>query len=86
MINELINNHGGPHNRVKKYIKIEPLSLHEPEGYLIFRGHKCTRYKIIHYHIATRGIPYYLEGLDPKLSILQNIDDMCFHKGSLLRT
>jgi len=86
MINELINNHGGLHNRVTKHVKIESFSLHETEEFLLSRGHKCTRYQIIQLYMVTGGIPYYLEGLDPQLSILQNIDEMCFHKGGLLRT
>lgn len=86
MIDELINNHGGLHNRVTKHVKIEPFSLNETEEYLVSRGHKCTRYQIIQLYMVTGRIPYYLEALDPQLSILQNIDALCFHKGGLLRS
>jgi len=85
MINQLINNHGGLHNRVTHQVHIEPFTLSETEALLEANSHICTRYQIIQLYMITGGVPFYLERLDPQKSIMQNIDDLCFHKGGLLR-
>jgi len=85
MLNELINSHGGLHNRVTQEVKIEPFTLSEVEEYLTSQGHIATRYQILQLYMVTGGIPFYLERLRPDLSILQNIDELCFHKGGILK-
>lgn len=85
MINELINNHGGLHNRVTHQVHLEPFTLQETEEFLLAKGHRCTRYQIIQLYMVTGGVPFYLERLNPQKSIMQNIDDLCFKKGGLLR-
>ncbi|MFT4534685.1 MAG: AAA+ ATPase superfamily predicted ATPase [Saprospiraceae bacterium] len=85
MINQLINNSGGLHNRVTREVKIEPFTLSEVEAYLLSRGHICTRYQIIQLYMVTGGVPFYLDRLKTELSILQNIDELCFSKSGVLR-
>ena len=85
MIHELINNHGGLHNRVTVRMKIEPFQLKEVELMLRDRNHVLDRYQILQIYMVTGGIPFYLDGLDPGKSAAQNIEEACFREGGFLR-
>jgi uncharacterized protein len=86
MINNLINNHGGLHNRVTHRLILEPFTLAECELYFQSRGFSYERYQIIQLYMVTGGIPFYLERADKGLTATQNIDRLCFVKSGLLRT
>ena len=85
MINELINNAGGLHNRVTKKIKLEPFSLQETEELLVARKCALSRYQVIQLYMAVGGIPYYLEAIEPDMSAAQNIQQLFFDPAGLLR-
>jgi uncharacterized protein len=86
MINNLINHHGGLHNRVTHRLILEPFTLAECELYLKSRGFNYDRYQILQLFMVTGGIPFYLEPLEKGLTATQNIDALCFTKNGLLRT
>lgn len=86
MINNLINHHGGLHNRVTHRLILEPFTLAECELYFKSRGFNYERYQIIQLYMVTGGIPFYLERTDKGLTATQNIDALCFTKNGLLRT
>jgi len=84
MINKLINNHGGLHNRVTERIRIEPFNLRETEEMLLAKNGIFDRYQIVELYMVTGGIPYYLDAIVPDKSAAQNIEELCFRKGGLL--
>lgn len=84
MINELINNHGGLHNRVTERLKIYPFNLHEAELMLQDKNSVLDRYQIVQLYMVMGGIPYYLDMVSSEKSAAQNIEEMCFRKGALL--
>jgi uncharacterized protein len=86
MINNLINHHGGLHNRVTHRLALEPFTLAECESYMASRGFNYERYQIIQLYMVTGGIPFYLERAEKGLTATQNIDQLCFTKNGLLRT
>ncbi len=86
MINELINNHGGLHNRVTTRIHLQPFTLGEMETFLRAKGAVYDRYQLVQLYMAMGGIPFYLDEVDVKQSIAQNIDRLFFSQGGLLRT
>ncbi len=86
MINELINNHGGLHNRVTKRIHLQPFTLHETEVFLKEKGCVYDRYQIVQLYMAVGGIPFYLEQIDASKSVTQNIDALFFSTEGTLRT
>ena len=86
MINNLINHHGGLHNRVTHRLILEPFTLSECESYFKSRGFNYDRYQIVQMYMVTGGIPFYLERTDKGLTATQNIDLLCFTKNGLLRT
>lgn len=85
MINELINDTGGLHNRVTTRIHLKPFNLSETEIFLQSKGGKYDRYQIIELYMAMGGVPFYLEFIDVKKSVAQNIDDMFFSEDGILK-
>jgi uncharacterized protein len=86
MINNLINHHGGLHNRVTHRFSLDPFTLAECEVYLKAKGFNYDRYQIIQLYMVTGGIPFYLEYVEKGLTATQNIDALCFTKNGLLST
>lgn len=85
MINTLINNRGGLHNRVTQKIKIEPFTLKETEEMLQSKNAVLDRYQIVQLYMATGGIPFYLDAVQPHLSAIQNIQELFFDNAGLLK-
>lgn len=79
IINKLINNYGGLHNRVTGKIHLKPFTLHECELYLKSRHIAMRRYSILECYMILGGIPYYWSFLRQGESLSQNIDRMCFN-------
>ncbi len=86
MIQKLINNRGGLHNRVTKRIHLQPFTLAETEQYFRAGGILLDRYQIVQLHCVMGGIPFYLNEVEPGLSAAQLIDRLCFSPGGLLQT
>jgi AAA+ ATPase superfamily predicted ATPase len=86
MINKLINNKGGLHNRVTKRMKIVPFTLHECEQFLEIKNTLLDRYQVIQIYMAFGGIPFYWDEVKPGLSATQNIENICFGENGVLRT
>jgi AAA+ ATPase superfamily predicted ATPase len=85
IINNVIKNHGGLHNRVTRRLLLEPFTLGECEAFLASRNIVFTRYQIAETYMTFGGIPYYLDYLDEGLSPAQNIDNLCFAKSGSLK-
>lgn len=84
MVNILINNSGGLHNRITQKLKIEPFTLQETEAMLVSKNCELERYQIVQLYMVLGGIPYYLEAIQPHLSTPQNIQELLFNKSGLL--
>ncbi|GLR19273.1 AAA family ATPase [Portibacter lacus] len=85
MINKLIRNRGGLYNRVTRRMKLSPFSLLETEKFLLSRKYKIDHYQIAQLYMALGGIPFYLDLIDPTLSIAQNIQQLFFQPDAPLQ-
>ena len=85
MVNILINNSGGLHNRVTQKMKIEPFTLQESEEMLLSKNSVFDRYQIVQLYMVFGGIPYYLDAIQPNLSAAQNIQELLFDNAGLLK-
>lgn len=84
IVDNLLKNRRGFHNRLTRQIHLMPFSLNECEALLINNGMVMTKDQIIECYMTFGGIPYYLNLLDHRLSLAQNIDELCFKEyGSL---
>jgi uncharacterized protein len=84
MVNKLINNKGGLHNRVTQRIRLLPFTLHETEDF--FRSNKIQldRYQILQLYMAMGGVPFYLNEIRKGQSAFQEIERLAFSKNGLL--
>jgi len=85
MIDKVINNKGGLHNRVTMLLQLDPFTLAETEAYCKYRNIKLNRYQILQIYMVMGGIPMYLDQLQPGLSAVQNIQEVCFSRLGYLR-
>ena len=85
MLNKLIKNRGGLHNRVTRQIFIEPFTLKECEEFLKQKKIILNRHQIIESYMIIGGIPYYLEQFEKSFSLPQNIDNLFFKSKGILR-
>lgn len=85
IINKLIRNRGGLHNRLTHHLVIEPFRLGECEEYFRTFGFTYTRKQMAECYMATGGIPYYLSLMDKSMSLAQNIDRLFFSKNAALK-
>lgn len=82
MVNKLIKNKGGLHNRITEQIYLRPFRLGECEEYLRQMGCEWDRYTVLQCYMAMGGVPYYMSLLNPSQSMAQNIDRLFFAKNA----
>lgn len=85
MVNELIRNKGGLHNRVTDRIRLEPFTLLETEAFLHTKNPALDRYSIIQLYMVMGGVPFYLNAVSGQESAMQNIERICFWRNGVLR-
>jgi AAA+ ATPase superfamily predicted ATPase len=85
MIQKVVNNKGGLHNRITKKIRLLPFTLAETSEYLKHNNINLDRYQVIQLYMALGGIPQYLKEILPGQSAAQNIDRICFTKDGILQ-
>ena len=86
IINKLINNHGGLHNRLTATIHLYPFTLAETQKYLKRKKINFNIQNLSECYMLTGGVPFYLSKLKKELSLSQNIDSMFFRKESELKS
>jgi AAA+ ATPase superfamily predicted ATPase len=84
MINKVINNRGGLHNRVTQRIRLLPFTLQETESFFRANQIQMDRYQILQLYMALGGVPFYLSEIRPGMSAFQEIDRLAFSKNGLL--
>lgn len=84
MIQRVVNDRGGLHNRITRRIHLEPFTLAETEAFLKSRDAIFDRYQLVQIYMAMGGIPHYLKEIEGGESAMQNIDRICFSKQGIL--
>ncbi len=80
IITNLLTDKKGFHNRVTRRIRLLPFSLAECEELYELNDIVMTKSQMIESYMVFGGIPYYLNLFDSRLSLAQNIDELCFKK------
>lgn len=80
IINKVLKNHGGLHNRVSTRIHLKPFTLYECELYSNSRKLNLSRMQIAEGYMVMGGIPYYWSRMDKAKSLAQNIDFLFFNE------
>jgi uncharacterized protein len=74
IINKVINNKGGLHNRITKRIHLEPFTLRETELFLKHKKIKLSKYQITQLYMSLGGVPHYLKEIKTGESASQAVD------------
>ncbi len=78
MIANLIDSHGGLHNRITHEMYLAPFTLCETELMLQAYGFSWTRLSILQIYTVLGGVPYYLSLLDRTQGVEANVDRLFF--------
>lgn len=86
IINKIVKNHGGLHDRLSQSIRLRPFTLNECERYVSSMGVRMSRPQIMEAYMIFGGVPYYWSKLDGRFSLAQNIDRMFFKRDAIFET
>ena len=85
MVRNIIDNHGGLHDRVTHEMALKPFTLSEVEEYFVTNHFQWSRLGVLHAYMAVGGIPYYLSLFNPSESPAQGIDRLFFSENAELK-
>ena len=85
IIDHVVNNTGGLHNRLTGEICLQAFTLQECEAYYRAKGIDIPRYQVAEAYMIFGGIPYYMDFFKAKFSLAQNVDDIFFKENAPLR-
>ena len=84
VLDKIVHNRDGLHNRVTYRIRLDPFTLRECEEYAQSRGLEYTRDQLAECYMILGGIPMYWRFLERGRSVAQNIDEMFFSRSEKL--
>lgn len=84
IIDNLINNRGGLHNRVTHQISLNPFTLGESREYFKKYGFNYSNMEVAECQMIFGGVPFYYSLMDNSLSVAQNVDNLYFRKNGEL--
>jgi AAA+ ATPase superfamily predicted ATPase len=84
IIDNILHDTGGLHNRVTLRLPIEPFTLSETKTYLSYKNVHYKNEQILTLYMCLGGIPFYLNFIEKGLSAIQNINNICFNKKGTL--
>ena len=85
IIDKVLKNKGGLHDRVTEEIALAPFTLHECEEYATSRGLGYTRRMIVETYMILGGVPYYWRMLRRGMGPAQDFDELFFDSVGRLR-
>ena len=85
IIQKVLRNRGGLHNRVTRQIPLAPFTLRECEQYAAYKNLAFDRAQILECYMAFGGVAYYWSLLQDGLSAAQNIDALFFGASDEMR-
>ena len=84
MIQNIVNNKGGLHNRITRRIYMLPFNLYETDVFLRSKNIVFDPYQLVQIYMAIGGIPHYLKEIEGGKSAAQNIENICFSNTGVL--
>jgi AAA+ ATPase superfamily predicted ATPase len=84
MIEQVVNDKGGLHNRITRRVDLQPFTLYETDQYLKSRNVRLDTYQTLQIYMVFGGIPHYLKEILPGKSAIENIGAICFSPASTL--
>jgi uncharacterized protein len=78
IIENVVNNKGGLHNRITRTIHLKPFSLYETESFLKEHQIQLNHRQILDLYTVLGGVPLYWSFIRKGYSAQQCIDELCF--------
>ncbi len=78
MVDKIVNNRGGLHNRITHTMHLHPFNLAQCEQYFRSRNMSWDRLSILQAYMVFGGIPYYLSLIKSSESVSNSIDRLLF--------
>lgn len=78
IVDKVVHNHGGLHNRLNHKINLKQFTLHECELYAKSRNLAMQHRQLLECYMVFGGVPFYWSLLKKEKSLPQNIDDLLF--------
>lgn len=85
MIQKVLNDRGGLHNRVTKRMRLLSFTVAETATFLQHRGIRLNHYQVLELYMAMGGVPQYLKEVKGGESSAQAINRICFSKDGFLQ-
>lgn len=85
IINKVIKNYGGLHNRVTHKVHLKQFSLNECQQYADNLKLGMTQRQILECYMIMGGVPFYWSFLNRRLGLAQNIDSIFFDEDAALK-
>ena len=85
IINKIVNDTGGLHNRLSEVIRLKPFTLSETQLFLQSLNIRFTPQEISKLYMTLGGVPYYLEQVNMGDSAATAIERICFSEGGILK-
>ena len=85
IINNIIHNRGGLHNRLNANIYLNQFTLKECREYIDSRNIVMNNHQLLECYMIMGGVPFYWSLLNKGFSVNQNIDKIFFGETSLLK-
>jgi uncharacterized protein len=85
IINKIINDTGGLHNRITRRIQLMPFTLKETKEYLEMNHIRLVNKDIVQLYMSVGGIPFYLKDIESGQSIAQILDSLFFSPQATLK-
>ncbi len=84
IIQKVIKDRGGLHNRITHKMRLESFTLAETKTFLNRKGVRLKDEQILMLYMVTGGVPFYLSNLDKGLSASQLIEQLAFTEKGIL--
>lgn len=85
IIDKVINNKGGLHNRITAHIQLMPFTLKETKQFLELSNVKLTLKDLATLYMSVGGVPFYLKDIKSCQSVPQILDELFFKPQALLK-
>ncbi len=85
IIEKIINDTGGLHNRITQNIQLMPFTLSETKAFLEMKNVQLHLKDIAQLYMCIGGVPFYLKEIEAGQSVTQILDQLFFKENAVLR-
>ncbi|MBL7828904.1 MAG: ATP-binding protein [Saprospiraceae bacterium] len=85
IIQKVVNDRGGLHNRITQHIQLMPFKLGEMKSFLEARNVHLSLKDITQLYMCVGGIPFYIKDVEAGKSVAQILDSLFFGNGAKLK-